>query len=76
MAKLNCKLRDLAAVISAHNPANIGTIFRMIKNHNNQDALVDLKGSQIRLTEALRQMTYNIGGKLARRLKDGRVGYW
>ena len=47
MAKLNCKPGDLAVVITAHNPENIGTIVRVIKKHHNQNALVDFKGSHI-----------------------------
>ena len=43
MTKLNCKPGDLAVVITAHNPENIGTILRVIKKHHNQDALVDSK---------------------------------
>ena len=47
MTKLNCKPGDLAVVITAHNPENIGTIVRVIKKHHNQNALVDFKGSHI-----------------------------
>ena len=69
MAKLNCKPGDLAVVITAYNPENIGTILRVIKKHHNQDALVDFKGAHIWLAEAPRPMTYDIGGKMVRRRK-------
>ena len=69
MTKLNCKPGDLAVVITAHNPENIGTILRVIKKHHNQDALVDYKGSHIWLAEAPRPMAYTVGGKLVMRRK-------
>jgi hypothetical protein len=67
MAKLNCKPGDLAVVITAHNPENIGTIVRVIKKHHNQNALVDFKGSHIWMAEAPRPMLYDVGGKMIRR---------
>ena len=69
MAKLNCKPGDLAVVITAHNPENIGTILRVIKKHHNQNALVDFKGSHIWMAEAPRPMLYDVGGKMVRRRK-------
>jgi hypothetical protein len=54
MVKLNCKLGDLAVVVTAHNPENIGTIVRVIKKHHDQNALVDFKGSHIWMAEAPR----------------------
>jgi hypothetical protein len=69
MAKLNCKPGDLAVVITAHNPENIGTILRVIKKHHNQNVLVDFKGSHIWMAEAPRPMLYDVGGKMVRRLK-------
>ena len=69
MAKLNCKPGDLAVVITAHNPENIGTIVRVIKKHHNQNALVDFKGSHIWMAEAPRPMLYDVGGKMVRRRK-------
>ena len=63
MTKLNCKPGDLAVVITAHNPENIGTIVRVIKKHHNQNALVDFKGSHIWMAEAPRPMLYDVGGK-------------
>ena len=67
MANLNCKPGDLAVVITAHNPENIGTILRVIKKHHNQNALVDFKGSHIWMAEAPRPMLYDVGGKMVRR---------
>ncbi len=61
MTKLNCKPGDLAVVVTAHNPENIGTILRVIKAHRDQNALVDFKGQHIWLAEAPRPMTYNVG---------------
>jgi hypothetical protein len=72
MTKLNCKPGDLAVVVTAHNPENIGTILRVIKAHRDQNALVDFKGQHIWLAEAPRPMTYNVGGKLVKR-KRGAV---
>ena len=69
MAKLNCKPGDLAVVITAHNPENIGTILRVIKKHHNPTALVDFKGSHIWMAEAPRPMLYDVGGKMVRRRK-------
>ena len=69
MTKLNCKPGDLAVVITAHNPENIGTIVRVIKKHPNQNALVDFKGSHIWMAEAPRPMLYDVGGKMVRRRK-------
>jgi hypothetical protein len=67
MTKLNCKPGDLAVVVTAHNPENIGTIVRVIKKHHNQNALVDFKGSHIWMAEAPRPMLYDVGGKMVRR---------
>ena len=69
MTKLNCKPGDLAVVITAYNPENVGTILRVIKKHPNQDALVDYKGSHILLDEAARPMAYTVGDKLVMRRK-------
>lgn len=67
MTKLNCKPGDMAVVVTAHNPENIGTILRVIKAHEDQNALVDFKGQHIWFVEAPRPMTYNVGGKLVMR---------
>jgi dTDP-4-dehydrorhamnose 3,5-epimerase-like enzyme len=72
MTKLNCKPGDLAVVVTAHNPDNIGTILRVIRAHRDQNALVDFKGQHIWLAEAPRAMTYTVGGKLVKR-KRGAV---
>jgi hypothetical protein len=69
MTKLNCKPGDLAVVVTAHNPENIGTIVRVIKKHHDQNALVDFKGSHIWMAEAPRPMLYDVGGKMVRRRK-------
>jgi len=72
MTKLNCKPGDLAVVVTAYNPENIGTILRVIRAHRDQNALVDLKGQHIWLAEAPRPMIYTVGGKLVMR-KRGAV---
>jgi hypothetical protein len=36
---LRCKPGDLAIVVDAYNPANIGTIVRVIRVHPNQGAM-------------------------------------
>ena len=72
MTKLNCKPGDLAVVVTAHNPENIGTILRVIRAHRDQNALVDFRGQHIWLAESPRPMTYTVGGKLVKR-KRGAV---
>ena len=69
MTKLNCKPGDLAVVVTAHNPENIGTILRVIRAHQDQNALVDFNGQHIWLAEAPRPMTYKVSNKLVKRKK-------
>ena len=69
MTKLNCKPGDLAFVVTAHNPENIGAILRVIRAHRDQNAMVDFKGQHIWLAEAPRFMTYSVGGKLVKRIR-------
>ena len=69
MAKLNCKPGDLAIVVTAHNPENIGTILRVLKKHHNQNALFDYTGAHICMAEAPRPMVYDVGGKIVRMRK-------
>ena len=59
-----CKPSDLAIVVTAHKPKNIGTILRVLKKHHNQNALFDYTGAHIWMAEAPRPMVYDVGGKI------------
>ena len=70
MTKRNCKPGDLALIVDAYNPENIGTILKVIKPHWNQRALTIEAGDFLWTAEAPRQMTYaRSNGKLYFRKK-------
>ena len=58
MTKRNCKPGDLAVIVDAYNPENIGTILKVIKPHWNQRALSKEPGDFLWTAEAPRLMTY------------------
>ncbi len=67
MRKLNCQPGDLAIIVNAFNPINIGTIVRVLSMHINQSALVCPEGDVIWLVKAPKPMTYEARGKMTRR---------
>ena len=70
MTKRNCKPGDLAVIVDAYNPENIGTILKVIKPHWNQRALSKEPEDFLWTAEAPRQMTYaRNNGKLIFRKK-------
>ncbi len=66
---MNCKKGDLAVVVDAYNPGNIGTILTVIRSHRNQKSLKVEPGDHIWLVSAPRPMTYECSGTLTYRKK-------
>ena len=58
----NCKPGDLAIVVDAYNPANIGTIVRVIRVHPNQGAMCKEPEDLLWFAAAPRPMSYDVGG--------------
>lgn len=71
MRKLNCKPGDLAIVVEAFNPVNIGAIVKVIGKHRNQRVLCASPEEFIWLIEAPHPLTYEVKGKLVRKRKGG-----
>ena len=71
MRKLNCKLGDLAIIIEAFNPVNIGAVVKVIGKHRNQRVLCAASEEFIWLIEAPHPLTYKVKGKLVRKRKGG-----
>ncbi len=67
MRKLNCRPGDLAIIVEALSPDNIGTIVQVLSKHRNQSACSD--GDLIWLVQASQPMTYEKAGKSIRRRK-------
>ena len=67
--KRNCKPGDLAIVVDAYNPANIGTIVRVIRVHPNQGAMCREPEDLLWLAAAPRPMSYDADGKIILRKK-------
>ena len=44
MTQFNCKLGDLAVIVDAYNPENIGTFVKVLKAHKNQFDLIKPEG--------------------------------
>ena len=44
---MNCKPGDLAVVVDAYNPTNIGSILRILRTHEDQAALLIEPGDHI-----------------------------
>jgi len=71
MRKLNCRPGDLAIVVEAFNPINIGAIVKVIGKHRNQKVLCASPEEFIWLIEAPHPLTYEAKGKLVRKRKGG-----
>ena len=52
MKQFNCKPGDLAVIVDAYNPENIGTFVKVLKVHKNQFDLVKPEGDVLWLVEA------------------------
>jgi hypothetical protein len=74
MRKLNCRPGDLAIVVEAFNPVNIGNIVNVLSKHRDQMALVCPDDDVIWLVQAAHPMTYELRGKITRRDKGARSG--
>ena len=66
---MNCKPGDLAIVVDAHNPCNIGSILRILKSHRNQTSLLIEPGDHIWLVQATHPQAYERGQKIIYRMK-------
>lgn len=62
---MNCKPGDLAVVVKAHNPCNIGSILRVLHSHPNQSALITDPTDHIWMIEATHPQAYEINGVIA-----------
>ena len=71
MRKLNCKPGDLAIIVEAFNPVNIGAVVKVIGKHRNQRVLCASPEEFIWLIEAPHHLTYEVKGKLVRKRKGG-----
>ena len=69
MKKLNCKAGDLAIIIDAYNPENIGTFVKVLKPHKNQFDLIKPEGDMLWLVEGSRPMSYDVSGRIYKRKK-------
>ena len=66
---MNCKPSDLAIVVDAYNPCNIGSILRVIKSHRSQLALLVEPGDHIWMVQATHPQAYERGQKIVWRTK-------
>ena len=64
-----CYPGDLAVIVKAYNPANIGLIVKVLQFHSDQFALDAPEGDAIWTCQAHHPMVYDIGGKKRKRLK-------
>ena len=71
MRKLNCKPGDMAIIVEAFNPVNIGAVVKVIGKHRNQRVLCAASEEFIWLIEAPHPLTYKVKGKLVRKRKGG-----
>ena len=71
MIKINCKPGDLAILVEAFNPVNIGAIVKVIGKHRNQKVVCAAPDEFIWLIEAPHSLTYEVKGKLVRKRKGG-----
>ena len=69
MKQFNCKPGDLAVIVDAYNPENIGTFVKVLKAHKNQFDLVKPEGDVLWLVEASRPMSYDVSGRIYKRKK-------
>jgi len=66
---MNCKPGDLAIVVDAYNPCNIGSILKVLKTHRNQRELLVEPGDHIWMVQATHPQAYEIGQKIVWRTK-------
>jgi hypothetical protein len=71
MRKLNCAVGDLAIVVEAFNPSNIGSIVRVISRHKNQNCIEKPQDDLIWLVYAPNYLIYSSSEKLTLRKKGG-----
>ncbi|MFM7800628.1 MAG: hypothetical protein ACKO69_00530 [Limnohabitans sp.] len=64
---MNCRPGDLAVVVEAYNPSNIGSIVRVLRSHPNQKVLVTEPGDHIWTMEATHPQAYEVDGALVYR---------
>ena len=69
MTQFNWKPGDLAVIVDAYNPENIGTFVKVLKIHKNQFDLVKPEGDVLWLVEASRPMSYDVSGRIYKRKK-------
>ena len=62
-----CKPGDLAIVVEAYNPCNIGTIVHVIGLYSGKSRICAPEGDVIWLAQASQPMTYSDPSKLSRR---------
>ncbi len=60
---MNCEPGDLAIVVNAVNPINIGTIVKVLHSHQNQKSLFVAADDHIWMVSAPQAMTYTVGDK-------------
>ena len=71
MRKLNCRPGDMAIIVEAFIPVNVGAIVKVIGKHRNQKVICASPEEFIWLIEAPHPLTYEVKGKLVRKLKGG-----
>ena len=69
MAKLNCNVGDLAVIVDAYNPENIGTFVRVINPHHNQGAIAKHEDDLLWLVKGSKSLIYDRNGKKVKRRK-------
>ena len=70
MTQFNCKPGDLAVIVDAYNPENIGTFVKVIREHKNQFDLDKPEGDMLWFVEGSRPMSYDVSGRIRKR-KNG-----
>ena len=71
MRKLNCKPGDMAIIVEAFIPVNVGAIVKVIGKHRNQRVVCAASDEFIWLIEAPHPLTYEVKGQLVRKRKGG-----
>lgn len=64
---MNCKPGDLAVVVEAYNPSNIGSIVRVLRTHPNQSVIAIEPGDHIWTMKATHPQAYEVEGELVYR---------
>ncbi|NEX60630.1 hypothetical protein [Noviherbaspirillum galbum] len=65
--KPRCRAGDLAVVINAHHPSNVGHIVKVLAPDNGKGDLVFRNVGVVWLVESVRPMTWSIGSRRIRR---------